>query len=504
MKQGTSSPAPRKVLLIELNEITWRILGGLCRQGKLPMFSEFMNEGSWGTAIALEEAPYLDPWISWTTLYTGRPQEEHGVKFLEQPPETVRGPRVWELAADAGKTIGVYGSIMSWPPRANIQGFWVPSTFAPGAETYPPHLWPIQELNLRHTRAHNPLDACQRKIPSLAEVFHLLRLGLRPRTLLEAAAFLLQSKVTGRNPWKKVSLQPLINLDFFTKLYQEHQPDLATFHSNHVAHYQHRYWRSMDPTPFLVKPSAAEQRRFGAAIEYGYRVADRLLQRVWRLTDDNTVVIVASGLGQRPYVVEDFSAGREVVRIRDIHQIIELCGVTGACVPISMMAPQWNLQFTDMDKLRQAEQVLRGAWVTNPGTSLFAFETVGNTINVNISQKNLKPLNLQATCCFPDAGGRRFTLGELCVAQDATPKEGYHDPLGVVLMRGAGIRRGYHMRECTNLDFAPTMLHLLGVPIPSYMTGRVIEEALVDSVTVPVSSFAGRTAARNTSETYVH
>ncbi|HZU38418.1 MAG TPA: hypothetical protein VFA18_21010, partial [Gemmataceae bacterium] len=108
------SRRPRKVVLVELNEITWRFLDPFCAQGKLPTFSEFLSTGTRGSPRATEEPPDLDPWISWTTLYTGRPQEEHGVRFLEQPPETVKGPRVWEIAADAGKTVGVYGSIMSW------------------------------------------------------------------------------------------------------------------------------------------------------------------------------------------------------------------------------------------------------------------------------------------------------------------------------------------------------------------------------------------------------
>ena len=63
-----------------------------------------------------------------------------------------------------------------------------------------------------------------------------------------------------------------MNLDFFEALYRQYRPDFATFHTNHIAHYMHRYWRAMDPTPFRVKPSAEEVRRFGPSIEYGYRV----------------------------------------------------------------------------------------------------------------------------------------------------------------------------------------------------------------------------------------
>ena len=155
-----------------------------------------------------------------------------------------------------------------------------------------------------------------------------------------------------------MSLQPLINLDFFERLVKQYKPDLATFHSNHVAHYQHRHWRAMDPTPFLEKPSQQEIRRFAGAIEYGYRVADEAIRRIWKLADDNTVVIVAYEMGQQPYVNEAFPDGRSIVRVRDINQMLDLCGGTGHCRPISMMAPQWNLQFTDPAKLDKSRAFL--------------------------------------------------------------------------------------------------------------------------------------------------
>jgi Type I phosphodiesterase / nucleotide pyrophosphatase len=487
----SNGKAPRKVLLAEFNEITWRFIDPLCAKGRLPAFSEYLNEGTRGAPVAIEQPGSLDPWISWTTLYTGRPQEEHGVKFLEQPPETVTGPRIWEIAADAGKTLGIYGSIMSWPPRSDIHGFWVPSTFSPTPETFPPELQPIQDLNLTATRAHTPVAGDQSKGSLVSRAWQLFKLGLKPSTAAKAASFLVRSKVQKHRYWEKVSLQPVINFDFFSKLYRRYHPDLATFHSNHVAHYMHRYWRAADSTPFHVKASEEEVRRYGSAIEYGYRVADTLLKKIWQLADDNTVVILASGLGQQPYVVKEFKEGREIVRIRDINQILELCGVNGHCTPLSMMAPQWNLKIPDAQKRAQAERVLTTAWYRDPQTRLFAFETVGDTICFNVFQKNLRPLDLNAECVIPEAGNKRFTLGELCVVQDPTPKEGYHDPVGMTIIRGAGVRKGARLNECTNLDFAPTILHLLGLPIPAHMKGRVLEEAFESSATVSVPAMAG-------------
>ncbi|MBX6313646.1 MAG: alkaline phosphatase family protein, partial [Isosphaeraceae bacterium] len=377
-----------------------------------------------------------------------------------------------------------------------VRGFWVPSTFSPGPETFPPELRPIQELNLSQTRAHTPLAPGAERAGLLRRGWQLTRLGLRPSTAAAIVSFLVRSRLRPHRKWEKVSLQPLVNLDFFERLYRQHRPDFATFHTNHVAHYMHRYWRAMDPTPFLTKTSAEEVRKYGPAIEFGYRVADRTLRRLWRLADERTVVMLASGLGQQPYVVEDFPEGRQVTRIRDIYQIIELCGASGHCTPMSMMAPQWNLRIPDPARRAQAEQVLRTAWTGTPATRLFAFETVGDTICLNIFQKNLKTIDPEAPCVFPDAGGRRFRLGELCAFQDATPKEGYHDRVGLVLLRGAGIRRGAQLHECSNLDLAPTMLHLMGLPIPSFMKGRVLEEALegTKDIAVPIDLRSGAAA----------
>lgn len=466
----------RKVLLLEFNEITWRLVEPFCQRGVLPAFSEFIREGASGTAMATEVPPELDPWISWTSLYTGRTQPEHNVHFLEQPPETVTAPRIWEIAADAGKSLGLFGSTMSWPPRHDIKGFWIPGTFSADTETHPEELRPIQDLNLTYTRSHSPTAGKVKKNP-LARLGELIRLGLKPTTLAEVGSFLVRSKLNPKRSWEKVSLQPLINLDFFESLYRKYRPDFATFHTNHIAHYMHRHWRAMDPAPFKVKPSAEEVKQYGPSIEFGYRVGDRLLRRIARLVDDQTVVVLASGLGHQPYVDETFQAGRPVVRVRDVDQVVGILGVTGHCTPISVMAPQWNLKIPDAGRRAHAEAVLDTAYLGTPETPLFSRITMGDTICFNVFQKGLKTLNLDAECVFPESGGLRMKLGELCASQDATPKEGCHDQAGVLVMRGPGIRKGATLHACSNLDIAPTLLHLMGVPIPSEMKGRVLEEA---------------------------
>ena len=48
------------------------------------------------------------------------------------------------------------------------------------------------------------------------------------------------------------------------------------------------------------------------------------------------------------------------------------------------------------------------------------------------------------------------------------------------VLAGSGIRRGYARREFAYaVDLAPTILHLLGVEVPSYMEGRILRDILV-------------------------
>jgi hypothetical protein len=62
---------------------------------------------------------------------------------------------------------------------------------------------------------------------------------------------------------------------------------------------------------------------------------------------------------------------------------------------------------------------------------------------------------------------------------DAPPKvsnEGNHRHNGVLLIRGDRMARPAHDFSPNLIDIAPTILHLLGLPVPADMDGRALEE----------------------------
>jgi predicted AlkP superfamily phosphohydrolase/phosphomutase len=62
-----------------------------------------------------------------------------------------------------------------------------------------------------------------------------------------------------------------------------------------------------------------------------------------------------------------------------------------------------------------------------------------------------------------------------------TGKSGHHRDDGIFLAHGPNIRAGATVAGARILDLAPTLLHLLGLPVPDDMDGRVLEDILTEA-----------------------
>jgi arylsulfatase A-like enzyme len=66
---------------------------------------------------------------------------------------------------------------------------------------------------------------------------------------------------------------------------------------------------------------------------------------------------------------------------------------------------------------------------------------------------------------------------------------------GILFLSGPGMRQGYSLSGASIMDIAPTVLALLGVPVPNEMDGRVLEAALsgalLDELNITFASTEG-------------
>lgn len=473
----------RKVLLLEFNEINWAVIDRLIaeRGAKfLPNFVRLREQGAWSLQSAIERPPMLDPWITWVTVHTGVSPAVHGASVLEQDAETVKAKRTWQYVSEAGHSVGVFGSISAYPPTP-LRGFMVPGPFAPSDDTYPARLQPVQAINRRYTQVHAKTSKAPGAFEGLKLGAKLMRLGLRPVTCLRVAAQLARERVSPHARWRRVSLQPLLNFDFFAKLYKQERPTFATWHSNHAAHYMHHYWRAWDDSAFTTRSPPGEKKKYGEAVPFGYRVCDELLGRAFDLIDDTTVIVVASSMGQQPFVSDKYPDGKIVVRIKDIDALLGLLGRKGVQEVVPTMVPQWNIVVPDAAQRHSLRDQFEGTRRVVDGVveAGFAVAEVGNALTV--TPLGLAQMTKGIEYVFPATPERaesRQPMEALFAMDTPTAKQGMHHIDGILAFYGKGIRRGTELPPCTNLDVAPTMLSILGLIKPDVMEGRVLFEAM--------------------------
>ena len=464
----------KKVLLVELNEVTWNLIDPMIDKGELPTFARLKKEGAWAAPLSVDLPPMLEPWITWTTVYTGRPQPEHKVEFLQQPPETIRAKRIWEICDEAGLSVGVYGSICSWPPR-EVNGFHVPDTFAQDTSTHPASLQSIQKLNLTYTRSIR-LPSDQDGLLFKARLgAQLINLGLSAGTISKIVRQLARERRQPKTRWQRVALQPFVNFDFFSRLYRRHRPDFASFHTNHVAHYMHTYWKAMQPEIFPQSTSAEERQNYGGAITHGYRMADQLLKRMMSLLDENTIMVVASSMGQKPYVTP-LKKGKRIGQLRSLDRLIAILDMKGRVRTLTTMSDQFNLYPDSPETKQLLFDRLRSAYIDSPERPMFYVSAVGDGITV--THRHYDETTDESICVFPHSTTNgRYRFDDLIYGTGMV-KSGCHDPKGILMVYGQDIPSGVLIPECTNLDIAPTLLTFLRLAVPGEMRGRVLSEVM--------------------------
>ena len=471
MNQLTAT-ARKKVLLVEINEITWTLIDPLIEQGELPTFARLKREGAWASPLSVDLPPMLEPWITWTTVHTGRPQSDHNVFFLQQPPETIKAKRVWEICDEAGLSVGVYGSLCSWPPQ-QVKGFYVPDTFAPNTATYPDSLQAIQKLNLTYTRSIRLPSDDDGLLFKAKLGGKLLGLGLSAGTVNKIVRQLARERKNPKTRWQRAALQPFVNFDFFNRLYRRHRPDFATFHTNHVAHYMHTYWKAMRPDLFPQPTSEEEIQNYGGAIAHGYRTADQLLKRMMGLLNSETVMVVASAMGQKPYVTP-LKKGKRIGQLRSLDRLIDILGAQGRVRTLTTMSDQFNLYPDSSVTKKLLCDRLQAAYIDSPARPMFYVSVVADSITV--THRHYDETTDDSICVFPHSPTNQSYRFEELIYGTGMVKSGCHDPAGVLMLYGPGIPRGAHISECTTLDVAPTLLNFFGLQVPDEMKGRVLGE----------------------------
>jgi predicted AlkP superfamily phosphohydrolase/phosphomutase len=127
-----------KVFVLGLDGATWDVLAPLAKEGVLPHLSRLMEQGVSGTIRSV--FPPLSP-VAWTGVMTGKNSGKHGVfEFVEyghdplggrvNSSRAIKAELVWEIAGRHGKKSVAAGVPMSYPPRP-APGFYLGDFLSP-------------------------------------------------------------------------------------------------------------------------------------------------------------------------------------------------------------------------------------------------------------------------------------------------------------------------------------------------------------------------------------
>lgn len=472
----------KKVVLFELNEVPWRVVDAFCARHPtsplarlLPRCRQFET---W------TEDSNLSPWTTWPTFHRGVSDQRHTIHHFGQDLREIdrEFPPVWQIIQAHGLRTGVGGSLHSYPPPPDFEGyaFYLPDTFATGRECFPRGLERFQAFNLAMARDSARVigDKVHWK-PALRMLAVARGLGLRTATLTDVMSQLVSER---RHPWKRVrrrTYQVVLAFDVFMKALRETQPDFCTFFTNHVASSMHRYWAATFPEDY-ANPHFDQSwmATYGSEIDFTMAKFDGFLKRLVEFVDrsGNYVLWIGTSMGQAATVAREVETKLLLTQVDRFMR--RLAFTAGEWTQKPAMAPQTNFVMASPEVAQRFRLRLEGLRVG--GEAVRYEEREGGFFSVTIGHENIHERPLAAALAGQDVSYHELGL-EITKIDDKCGATAYHVPQGTLVIYDPTNRErsGARREVIPTTALAPHLLRHFGLGVPSYMSG--VHESALDS-----------------------
>lgn len=412
----------QNVILLEFNELCPPLLDKFIAQGHLPNFAKLYSSSKAYTTDARCDVEYLEPWIQWVTLHTGLPFEKHKVFRLGQA-QNLEHDSIWDILSKHGKDSWLCGSMnVRWDPKDN-NILVLPDPWSIDVEASPKELQPFYHFVRANVQEHTNANHRLSLKDNLAFLGFMLKHGLSLSTVKRLAEIVIKQVTKADDRWKKATILDWLQFDVFAHVYKKHSPSFATFFSNSTAHFQHKFWRYMEPERFPMKPSQKEIDLYGDAILYAYKNHDALIGKVFDLAKPDTTIILSSALSQQPYTEKDAEGGKRFYRPHQMSILTEKFGLTGVEKISPVMSHQFHV-ICESEAAAAANYEALGA-VTYDGEGLFSLRLEGKDVFGGC--RIYQPVESNATI---QVEGKDMAFSDVFYLADNL-KSGMHHPHGV-------------------------------------------------------------------------
>lgn len=508
-----------RLLIVGLDGATFDLIEPWAREGQLPTLRQLMNAGAYGS-LRSTIPPMTAP--AWTSFMTGKNPGKHGLydwiyrqkDSYDVSPVTAshcREPMLWSLLSNRGRRVCAFNVPMTFPPSA-VNGLMISGMPAPSTQvtiTYPVEL--LDEIEKKVGEYLLYPDPGQAYSDSGVDAF-LDRLYRTTERRFEVMDYL-----RARAEW-----------------------DVFMLVLNGTDTIQHAMWKYMSPQHPLHDP--AKYTKYGDAILRYFQYVDKALGKIVDTLGDDTVLMLMSdhgfgpfhkfihvnnwlrqqgwlvlnrtpkarlkstlfGLGFTPMKIYDLlmqigmgKLKREVVRgqgqgllktlflsFDDVDwsrtTAYSLGNVGQINLNVRGREPQGAVEPGDRYEATRDEIIARLWDLRDPETGEQVVQEVYRREEIYLGPG----IEQAADILFIPTRMEYFGFGEYEFGSNKIIESmgrgisGTHRMNGIVLLWGRPIEPHTHLEGAQIVDLAPTILHLLGEPVPASMDGQVLIQAL--------------------------
>lgn len=483
-----------KVLVIGIDAGSWNVIQPLVKEGKLPTIKRLMENSVWGNLKSCEYY-YTSP--AWKCYSTGKNPgklgaigwwsfDRHDKSVSLVSSRSFKSKELWDILGEHGFKCGVINMPLTFPPK-KINGILITGPPHPDAGcTYPPEL--EKELNEYGYIVNSKFDMTIQRDEAMLELPDLI-----------TKRFQLCRKLLARS-----------NFDFF---------QIVIFHTDQVQHY---FWKQMEE----------KDPKYGTAIEDSWKLVDSGIADLLDSLNKDCYTFIISDHGAIPSKgafrlnVWLNLKGYLHLKPHSLRSAIDRARVRVG-FPFNMKFPlslvgelfiRFSRTFFSGTQRRLAREKTRNIqshyvlWEKTKAVSTDLNSMYITTENLDPKFKN-KLIEEIENLRSPKSGERvvknvrrkeeifqgRYIdqLPDLII----NPEDGYDfvpDPFngtvkdlwdfsrkrwscthrhdGIFLAMGPGIRKGKKIDRTTIYDVAPTILHILDLPISKDVDGHVLKE----------------------------
>ncbi len=456
---------------------------------------------------------------AWASFSTGSNPGQHGLVDFTYPEKdgyrimvsngrTRSAPSLWEIVGKAGGQTGVVSLPMTYPPQP-LEGFMLCSFLTPSADveyTYPPAL----KDEVTQKTGQFPLHMSEKGRGSDPARF-VRACKQMEIDRVQAVKYLLQTK-----PW-----------------------DLFIYVMETTDNLQHEVWHLLDKShPMHDAAQAAEV--VPEILDY-YETVDRLLGELLALVPDDALTVVLSDHGFGPFHkffhINNWLAANGWLKFKRMPlSLLKRLAFKLGVTPINAL--KW-LTLLRLSGMRKNVKRGRGGGMLRKVFLSFndvdwartrAF-SVGNFGQVYLNVQGQRPFGAVSPADYeklrdeiaqaalrlidpkdgqvvhqvykreevfhgvsaerlPDlvlhTDRAKFVsfghadFGSNKITEPSTGQTGHHHMIGVMGLKGPGVKVGLELEEASLMDLAPTILHYMGLPVPDHMDGKVLTQAFTD------------------------